>query len=66
VKNREVLRKDEAAWNSCAGQDHGRVEKPLRGRQTLRRELLSFQVEIPGKGVSGNVRSNTLERSATS
>jgi hypothetical protein len=66
VKNREVLKKDEAAWNSCDGQYHGRVEKPLRGRQTLRRELLKTQVEILGRWVSGNVRSNTLERSATS
>jgi hypothetical protein len=66
VKNREVLREDGAARKAWDGQYHGRVEKPLKGRKTLRRELLETPVEIQGRRVSGNVRSNTLERSATS
>lgn len=65
MKDREVLRKDGAARKACDGEYHGRVGKPLRGRKTLRRELPSSHVEIRGKWVSGNVRSNTLERGAT-
>jgi hypothetical protein len=66
VKDREVLRKDGAAGKTWDGQYHERMGKPLWGRQTLRRELPGFQVEIPGKRVSGNVRSKSLERSGTS
>jgi hypothetical protein len=66
VKNREVLRKDGAARKTWNGQYHERVGKPLRGRQTLRRELLKTQVEILGGQVSGNVRSKALERGGTS
>jgi hypothetical protein len=66
VKDREVLRKDGAAGKTWDGQYHERMGKPLWGRQTLRRELPGFQVEIPGKWVSGNVRSKSLERSGTS
>lgn len=65
MKSREVLRKDGAVRNACDGQYHGRVEKPLMGRQTLRRELPGTHVEIRGGPVSGNIRSNTLERGAT-
>jgi len=66
VKNREVLRKDGAARKTWNGKYHERVGKPLRGRKTLRRELLRTQVEILGQWVSGNVRSKALERGETS
>jgi len=48
VKDREILREDEAARKAWNGQYHGRVGKPLRGRKTLRRELLGIRVEILG------------------
>jgi hypothetical protein len=40
--------------------------KPLKGRETLRRELLGSQIEISGCGVSGNIRKKALKWGETS
>jgi hypothetical protein len=66
AKNHEILRKDRVARKAWKGEYRGIAMKPLKRRETLRRELLSGQIEISGCGVSGNIRKEALKWGKTS